>query len=369
MLTYYEAVKYLLQREIMSSQSAFENDLSVIDSSRRNHNYAIINEREPCFLVKQGINTDTAMTVAHEAMVYQFFHTDNSYRKLRQYLPRFYQFDIDKCIIILEFFRNSENLREHFTRCGRFSTHLAMHLGGALATLHYVMEVDVQRSMQHKTFAQQPPWVLSLHHPYLSTMQDVSGSSLQLIKIIQQFSEFCEWLDMLRHDWRADTLIHFDLRWDNCLVSVPSSFGLKGGLKIVDWEFAGLGDPCWDVGSVFSDYLSFWLLSIPTTGDAALNLSFSLARYPISRMQPAIRSFWESYTRQMKLDAHSSQEWLLRSVRYCAARLVQTAFEQTQVSAHVAGNIVFFLQLSLNILQRPHEAIVHLLGIPLQEMI
>ena len=82
-------------------------------------------------------------------------------------------------------------------------------------------------------------------------------------------------------------------------------------------------------------------------------------------MQPAMRSFWQSYVQGMGLDVATSSEWLLRAVKYGAARLVQTAYEQMQMSIHLTGNVVCLLQLSLNILQRPREAMVHLLGLPL----
>jgi hypothetical protein len=53
-------------------------------------------------------------------------------------------------------------------------------------------------------------------------------------------------------------------------------------------------------------------------------------------------------------------------VKYAAARLVQTGYEHMQHSSHVTGNIICLLQLSLNIMQRPSEAIAHLLGISLE---
>jgi hypothetical protein len=84
-------------------------------------------------------------------------------------------------------------------------------------------------------------------------------------------------------------------------------------------------------------------------------------------MHPAMRSFWQSYVRYMELDAATSGEWLLRAVEYGAARLVQTGYELTQMSLRLTGNIVSLLQLGLNILQRPQEAIVHLLGLPLRQ--
>jgi len=68
----------------------------------------------------------------------------------------------------------------------------------------------------------------------------------------------------------------------------------------------------------------------------------------------------------MSLDTDAANRSLLRSVRYGAARLVQTAFEQMHTSMQLTGNIVCFLQLSLNILQRQEEAAAQLLGIPLR---
>jgi hypothetical protein len=82
-------------------------------------------------------------------------------------------------------------------------------------------------------------------------------------------------------------------------------------------------------------------------------------------MQPAIRSFWQSYVRRMGLDADMSNEWLLRAAKYGAARLVQTAFEQMQGAVQLIGNVICLLQMSLNILLRPEYAIAHLLGIKL----
>jgi len=57
--------------------------------------------------------------------------------------------------------------------------------------------------------------------------------------------------------------------------------------------------------------------------------------------------------------------FLIRSVRYAGARLVQTAYEQGQTSSLLTSNIVVLLQLALNILQRPADAAFALLGIPL----
>jgi len=205
---------------------------------------------------------------------------------------------------------------------------------------------------------------LSVHRPHLSLYNEVSYGNLQLVKIVQQFPEFCNLLDELRGEWSAQAFIHYDIKWSNLIVTPPGAGG-KRQLKIVDWELAGLGDPCWDVGSVFGEYLSFWLSSIPITGEEPPDRFIELARYPLGKMQPALRSFWQSYVWRMGLDAATSYQWLVRAVKYGAARLVQTAFEGGQGSTQLTGNVICSLQLGLNMLDRPQEAAVHLLGIPL----
>jgi aminoglycoside phosphotransferase (APT) family kinase protein len=156
--------------------------------------------------------------------------------------------------------------------------------------------------------------------------------------------------------------VHGDIKWDNLLVARGE--GGASRLKIVDWELARVGEPCWDVGSVFGDYLGFWLASIPITGEEPPDRFLQLARYPIEKMQPAMRSFWKAYAAGMGLTAEEQDEWLLRSVRYAAARLLQTAYEQSALTLKLTGNVICLLQLSLNILQRPTDAAGSLLGIP-----
>ena len=366
MLTQLEVVPYLLQCKLVGVDPFVDGDLVVEDASRRNRNFKVISERAPSYLLKQGIGQDGVVTVANEATMYELFWSDTANDELRRYLPRFYKYDPGEGLLVLEFLRDAQDLEEYYAHRKRFSVVLASSMGSALGTLHSLKWAEGKTNKDLQPLTHGPPWVLSLHHPIPGIFWRVSSANVHIIKIIQQFPEFCDLLDGLFQDWRVETLIHFDLKWNNWLIAGYSAGGQKARLKIVDWELAGRGDPCWDLGSVFSEYLSLWLLSIPATGDLPPDKFPELARYPLNRMQPAMCSFWGSYVRRMNLDVSRSNEWLLRSVKYAAARLVQTAFERTQMAMQPTGNIICFLQLSLNILQRPEEAIVHLLGMPLQ---
>jgi aminoglycoside phosphotransferase (APT) family kinase protein len=202
-----------------------------------------------------------------------------------------------------------------------------------------------------------------LPRPPFSQLHEYSNGTLRLIRTVQQFPAFTELLDTLRDGWRNDTLIHADIKWDNCLLVAPPGSTRKTRLKIIDWELAAPGDPCWDVGAIFNDYLTCWLQSIPITGEAPPEQFLQLARYPLDRMQPAIRAFWQAYWQGMDLDPATADAWAVRAVRYGAARLLQTVFEYSQFRMGLTGNMICMLQLSLNMLRQPETAARQLLGL------
>jgi hypothetical protein len=53
---------------------------------------------------------------------------------------------------------------------------------------------------------------------------------------------------------------------------------------------------------------------------------------------------------------------LQAAIRYAAARLVQTAYEDAHVRDQLSPREVLLLQLGQNIFQRPTQAVQHVLG-------
>ena len=364
MLSQSEVAQYLLQGEFITTASVVDEDLRIVEASRRNRNFKVIREHGPSYLLKQGLDANGRSTVAHESVLYKYMGTANGSEDFRPYLPGYHHYDADDGVLVLELLTGAQDIREYHTRRGAFSTTIAAALGQALSSLHR-LDISSLTAAPDNSFVGRLPWALALHRPGIGVFQDTTSANMQLIRIIQNTPEFSRSLDELREGWRIDSLVHNDIKWDNCLVFPRTNSHRKVDLKLVDWEFARLGDSCWDAGSVFSNYLSFWLFSIPVSGEDPPDHFLDLARYPLERMQPAIRSYWQAYVRGMGFNSAKSEEHLLRAVKYAAARLVQTAYEHMQHSAHLTGNIICLLQLSLNIMQRPSEAIAHLLGISL----
>jgi aminoglycoside phosphotransferase (APT) family kinase protein len=353
-------VPYLLNRGLIRPRIVTDGDVEVVDTSRRNRSFRFISPSGPSYLLKQGADSDGREWIGHEAAVYRTLRAEAPV--FDRYLPRFHGYDPVQNILVLEYVRSASNLSEYHTRYRRFSVIQARHIGRALAVLHELhLPTDATDAFRPAVFT---PWIFSVHRPGLQIVREISSANIQLIRIIQGFPELGAYLDALRREWAPTALIHGDIKWDNFIVAPREPSGQRTHLRIVDWELANLGDPCWDLGSVFHAYLSYWLLSIPAFPGEPPERFLDLALFPLEGMQSAMRAFWQSYTRKRQADPATSDEWLVRALRYGAARLLQTAYEQLQTSMLFTANIVCILQISFNILQRPHEASVQLLGIP-----
>jgi hypothetical protein len=354
----------MLGEKLISPERVVDCDLRVTEASCRNRNFMVLSERGPSYILKQGINADGVETIAHESRIYRFLQDVPGSEEFQRFLPRFVKYDASRKILVLELLREAQDFHEYHIRNVRFSVSLSAMLGKALSALHRITAqalTDSPASAQKK----RTPWALEMDRPPAGFITEASYAGLQIFRIVQNTSGFVALLAELRAGWQFDALTHNDIRWSNCLVHRGTGFKKRPELKIIDWEFAGPGDACWDTGAVFCAYLSSWVQSIPVSGGEPPDRFFDLARYPLEGVQPAIRSFWNAYTKERNFNASEAAEHLVRAVKYSAARLVQSSYEQMQYSPTLTGNVVCMLQLGLNIFQRPGEAIVHLLGLPL----
>ena len=356
-----EVVPYLQACGYLTGSGSALDGITIEDASRRNHNLKVLRQRGVSYFLKQATDADGASHLAHEASIYQFLRANGRQNSLGRCLPGFLGYDANNRLLVLEFVRNSRGLREHYARTRRFPVGLSAAMARALADLHR-LEVRDELVLRRSAGL---PWIFNVHRPGLRHWRGLSGASLQVIEIIQSSPEFCSLLDGLQQEWRSDAFIHFDAKWDNWVVVEPTTRVPTRGLRIVDWELAGLGDACWDVASVLADYLSLWRLSVLLLDDRAPEYPSTGIQGRLERMQPAMREFWRTYVRSMHHAPGVANALLVRTTRFAAVRLLQIAVERAQGISETTSTIVGQVQLSLNILQRPIEAIVHLLGIRL----
>jgi 5-methylthioribose kinase len=352
---------YLLGRRLVTRADVIDSDFLVIDASRRNCNFKIRRSRETSLFVKQvrAADPESVAALQREAACYRLAQSDPAFAPLAALVPVFRYYDEQNLILVVELVVQSENLREHYQRVGRFDPTIFARLGTAIGRFHAAM-VAASASSNADVFPRRTPWILSFHDQPRKVGAQL-GAHAQLYRILHQYPDFSQRLTELREAWRTESLIHGDMKWDNCLVCERDGSD-DLGFKIVDWELADVGDVCWDLGGILQSYLSSWVFSMPETGNAHATALVERAQYRLDDMQPAIAAFWQAYTSARALDKTPAREMLDRSMQYGAARLVQTAYEISMHGEQLDAFAIRLLQLSENILASPREAVEHLLA-------
>src|SRR5437870_4704298 len=112
-LTLSDIVPYLLQRNFISSESVVHQDLTVFDASRRNQNFGVLRKNDQSYWVKQGIDPQQHKTIANEARIYKLLHSSSKNASFPRYLPRFFEYDSEEGILVIEYLPYAQNLHDY----------------------------------------------------------------------------------------------------------------------------------------------------------------------------------------------------------------------------------------------------------------
>lgn len=370
---------YLLGRGLLTFESVVDGDLMVVEATSRNRNFKVIRRAAPGYFVKQvkTFEPQAVETLRYEAACYRLSKDDPEFAPLAALMPKFYDSDPIRHALVVELLDGVGSLSDYHRRLGSFPVEVGAQLGRILGTYQRDMGERLREGTKSQSFARRLPWILSVHQTSADLFGSLSAANAQVLGIIQKYPDFQQTLDTLRQGWRFDTLIHGDIKWDNLLVSVsnadsasPDSAG--GGasqaddglkLRLIDWELADFGDPLWDAGAVFQSYLSFWVFSMPAAPGVPAEQLAQSAQYPLEKMLPAVRAFWKTYSQTRGLGEAETSAALELAVSYGAARMIQTAYESMFYAPQITASALYLLQLSLNILKSPNEAVSRLLAL------
>lgn len=357
-------VHYLFHRGFLDIEAAVEGDITVIGASRRNSNFKISAGSRPGFFVKQVQTWEpqAIATLQREAWCYHFALHLPELAALGELLPGVRFYDPRRNILVLELLASYESLAEYHQRTASFPIAMATAMADALGSYHRATQDKLENLPQLSIFPRAVPWILSIHQQHPDWFQSLSAANSRLLEIVKKYDEFASALDSLRSHWNYRCLIHGDIKWDNCLVR-PSAKPGEPMLKVVDWEMADLGDALWDAGAILQSYLSYWILSMPTWPGASAEEVIARAPFSLTIFQEAMRAFWKRYRDVAAIPAEDREEHLSRSIRYGAARMIQTAYEALTFAPKMNPNALYLLQVSMNILLDTNEAARELFGI------
>lgn len=358
-LTTGSVIPYLLANKYLAVEDVVKNVVRVDADPRRNNNFRVSVSSRPGIFLKQARDFDGRQTLAREAALSGALADLPGSNPILRYLVPFLSYDPTSNILLFELLEKARSLAVH-QRSRRIPLHAAVELGKALGAVHNVAPECLPLDRVPGLRRPARPHVFFLHRADYQFYCGASPGDLGLMRLLQSFPALCELLEELDTEWRSETLIHFDLKLDNVLL-LPG----KRSVCLVDWEMAAIGDPAWDLGSLFADCLCAWLFSIPIAVDESPTRYLSLARLPLPSLQPALRTIWTSYRKERCLMGTAAAEFLLRAIRYSAARLIHVATERTRLAPELMSTIAYQLQLSWNILRDPKHACSQLLNLAL----
>ncbi|MDP1849233.1 MAG: phosphotransferase [Solirubrobacteraceae bacterium] len=337
MLEQDEVPAYLLRRRLLSRRSIVAGHLRVGDVSSRNRNFRVTGGAGESYLLKQGIAADSAQSLRNEAALYRRLTADAAAAPAAS-VPALHGYDARRGILILEWLPGGEDLDALHRRRGGCPPALAAALGRALATLHAIVP-------DGEELREDAPWVLALHRPPLDALRYLSAASVQLVRRLQSDERIGVAFDELRDGWRAEALVHRDVKWANCIAHPRPGGSRPTRVALVDWEMAGWGDPAFDIGSTLSDHAAFGLAGGRDAGGRA----------------PA--AFWSAYVRARGLGEPAAARLLERSVRFAGARLVQSAYEHTQETTVLDERVGRIVALACELLLCDERAAAMALGL------
>jgi hypothetical protein len=166
----------------------------------------------------------------------------------RQAVPRIVAEGGATRAIALDVVKDCDSLRELIQSDPAVDVKHLVNLAAVLADLHKAPIQDAYRKY--------PEWLL--HPPVpkttlLTPYEYAHGGGLDFDIYLRAMQELEPDFRELHEQWRPDTIVHYDLRDDNILF--PRGPGRECPVRLIDWELAGFGDPCYDVGYLIGQFL------------------------------------------------------------------------------------------------------------------
>lgn len=358
-------LSYLIELGLFTPKDIIMGDYSIVDVSRRNLNFIVKPTQQPTsgYFVKQEriISSHGLSSIQNEAMIYQHVLRNNQAKLIQDSAPRILAYNEADAVIVTEYIPNSLNLRDYHNKYSRFGISHALQLGRAMGVLHNLGESDLhQKQVMYRAL----PAIAKYTEPNFELFETMSHESLDLLTLMQNTQQINLTLGFLQKEWQYDSIIHGDLRSENYLAcSLKNPTTRQTRLKIIDWELAGLGDKAWDVGSILADYLLYWIQATPRSMQTQRSHELPHSKISLQSIQDPIRRFWQAYYEMAQMPYAYCKSCLIKSIKFCAARLIQHATELVQASNTLSGKIVHLLNLSSNIFENPLDAAVRVFGI------
>jgi hypothetical protein len=340
-------VHYLLGRGWLEVGDLFAGAVVLVPMGRLNSTFKLYRHGAPHLFFKQAApRPDPAASgIAREAA---FLSAAAAHPPLAGFVPRLLEHDAARGIVLLELYpADDASLLPPLDGMAG--------LGRALAALHRhggALQPAVEGFTPRFTH-----WALQVHRRPL--MRHQNAGQKELYGLLLRTPELVDALSAFEPLWEFDGLMHGDAKWDNC-VYTPAQGADAARVRLADWESVRPGDFAWDVAGVFQDLWIRWIASMPLAASSAPEPD--TAEIPLESVAAAARAFWDAYRADAGIGGADAERCIDKAVRFAAARMVQTASEQSGELGYVGYSPLALMQFAHNLALRPDEARAGFLG-------
>jgi hypothetical protein len=226
----------------------------------RNKNYKIAISDGENYLVKQvrELAPEKIYSLRNEATCYWLVNFDRNYKSIRSFVPHYFDYDTANHLLILGLINNARNLYEFYLDNLIFDPDIAVTKGKILASLHQIKSSAFKKDNKStELFKRQIPWIFNIGEESFNNFKVKNESDREVIYLVSNNEPFLKKIKLLKKTWEFSTLIHGDIKWHNFLISGKRP---EFQIKLIDWEIADFGDPCWDA-TIIPDVLGFYRIS------------------------------------------------------------------------------------------------------------
>lgn len=343
-------IRWLQESGLASPKSLAHPGARLTSRRRRNEFYEFTSpaQRSGVFIKLWADGADGAEGARHEYAAVQHMHKLLGGHDASSILPTALAFDEEQRLCAFHLISGCTDLRSQIIQKVDCPVTVAASLGSILACLH---QNSAERGHGNWIEAPVVPWVLKLAEPSEAVRAASSMATEALWSEIARDKAFVDPISELARDWHGGDFVHGDARLENILIQLGKGRCRHQGLFLVDWELASPGDGLWDAGCVVASFLETWIRLTNSGQPTTCSLEWTGAR---------LGHFWGAYAQGRGWPGQESHR--ARCIGFAAARLIQYAFETTQVAITTPRVAYLLLQVAENLLAEPHVAAARLLS-------
>ncbi len=334
---------FLIDNGIVSTEKILEPNIQINITERRNRSYIVRFPNKPNFLVKQIKHDfdETRGNIFQENYVLKKFSEEKKYEYLHKISPNFVFYDYSRSIIVIDFLEETNPLDKLCYLEGAkrpdpmavqlgipadIPTGIATRIGSYLAKIHTVGFHALHDRAFTAALPHRMPWSI----PLIDRIRRGVCRTPMSQGLAQRLAQFPALGDLGRHaamEWSPSCLIHGDLKLEHILIH-PTATNDVPEMTFVDWELSDIGDPAFDLASLFYSICSWSLLSWSHINRVHPHeIEQTIVKY-LPGTRNAVKAVWSGYLAEMKdKDGWDAAATLDKTMLYLPLRYIQGAVE------------------------------------------